>query len=108
MPRDRPRTAHSQTETEEKSQNKFGMPELFDAVLNRQPGITLGISGPHLGHLFCRVSAKRCRRQHTHEGNDSDGGQSRANKCAFDCSHNAFIVDCRPKATPSMFITVCG
>src|SRR5205814_10034411 len=73
MPRDRPRTADSQTETEEEPQNEFWMPELFDAVLNRQPGITLGVSGPHIGHLFRRVSTQRCRRQHTHKDNDSGG-----------------------------------
>ena len=55
------------------------MPELFDAVLNRQPRIALGsVSGSHLGHLFRGVSAEYCRGQDTDKGDDNyetDGTQ---------------------------------
>src|SRR5438874_13800000 len=77
MPRDCPCTAHSETKADEEPQNKFRMPELFDAVLNRQPRISLGVSGPHLGHFFCRVSAECCRGQ-TEKGDnnyDTEGTQ---------------------------------
>src|SRR5439155_1592013 len=83
-------TAHRQAETEEEAQNEFRMPELLNAVLNRLPRIARRIRaalGPQLGHLFCGVGAERCRRQHAHKRNDSDGGQRRANKCVFGCSH---------------------
>src|SRR5207249_879400 len=79
MPRDHPRTADSQTETEEQPQNEFGMPELFDAVLNRQPGITLGVSSPHIGHLFRRVSTERSRRHHARKSDASDGADGPLN-----------------------------
>jgi hypothetical protein len=49
------------------------MPELFDAVLNRQPRIALGVSGPHLGHFFRRIGAECRWRQQTHKSNKSDG-----------------------------------
>src|SRR6266550_6583944 len=76
MPRDRPRTAHSQAETNEESQNEFRMSELLNTLLNRQPRIALGIraaGGPQFGELFRRIGAKRCRRRHAHKRDESDG-----------------------------------
>src|SRR6266545_2572791 len=75
MPRDCICTAHCQAKTEEEPQNKFRMPELFDALLDRNPRIALGIdssSGSRLGQLFRRVSTQRCRGKHTYNATDND------------------------------------
>ena len=58
MPRDGPRTGHSQAEAKEESQHEFRMRELLDAVLNGLPRIAFGIGGAHLGHLFGRVGTE--------------------------------------------------
>ena len=88
MPRDRPRTGHSQAETEEESQNEFGMPELLDAVLNRHPRIArriLAVSATGLGHLFRWVGAERRGRQPNYEYEDGDGteGAQRSSRVAI-------------------------
>src|SRR5206468_5178450 len=77
MPRDRPRTGHSQAQTEEESQNELRMRELLNTLLDRFRRIALGIdtsSCPRLDHLCDRVGAECCRRQHTDNRNDSDNG----------------------------------
>jgi hypothetical protein len=49
------------------------MRELFDALLDRHPGIALrihtAVSGSHLGELFRWIGAERRRGPHTEKGN---------------------------------------
>jgi hypothetical protein len=78
MPRDHPRAAKRQGETEEDSQYEIWMSELFDALLDRHPrigcGVFAAVGGSQLGHLFRRVRTECCRRQHGYERNNGNGG----------------------------------